>query len=241
MKTFATTFMLACFTAAGAHAATLSGVASGAWSTPDASYGYAINNNDFGGRARVNWGNAVDTPFNNRWTFDGVGSDADPGFQVELDQLVSFGKFTYRNGAVNKHDFQGANLSVTLDFDQDIGGPLVFDFEFDVFNSINSTGDPTYDGDTAWIHGSVGDYAFDLKGRNYVLEIIGFSQDGGKTIVDYFENPEGGFLSARLFGRLTDVTPVGEPPVSPVPLPAGAPLMLLAGAALWITKKRGSR
>ncbi|MCV6592762.1 MAG: VPLPA-CTERM sorting domain-containing protein [Silicimonas sp.] len=218
--------MLLVGAAGAAQAATFSGIASGTWSNPDASYGYSISNNDLGGTADVNWGKTSClscTDFDNLWSFDGIGSDGGQGWSANAGDVFSFGNFTYRNGSVNGHDFEGADLDVTLQIMSPIGLNQTFDFEFDVVNTPNTSGNPVTDGDTADIIGSVSNQSFMYGGNEYTLELIGFSQDVGTTPTTGFNSPEGSTSSAALYGRINQVD---NPPE--VPLPA-AGWLLVAG------------
>jgi len=165
--------------AGAAHAVTFSGTAQGSWVDPIGSFGFTIANNDAGETADVDWGTPATTNFNNLWRFDGVGSDGGPGWTADAGNLFKVGDFTYRNGSVTGHDFDGASLAVTLFIINPLNVTESFSFAFDVLNTPNVTGDPVLDGDIASIANISTSATFMYGGLDYTLELPGFSQDGG--------------------------------------------------------------
>lgn len=214
--------------ASSASAVTFSGTASGEWSNPVGTTGFTIGNNDGGGTADVNWGTPT-TGLDNLWSFDGTGSDGGVGWSTSAGSLFSFGDFTYRNGSVSGHDFEGADLSVTLSILAPLLSSTIYDFEFIVNNVPNNSGDPVTDGDIADIGGTVSSQSFNFGGIDYELSLFGFSQDGGANITSGFNIPEGDIQTAALYGSISQV--------SVVPVPAGLPLILTGLAALGFARR----
>lgn len=203
----------------------LVGKSTGFWTDPDATYGYAIRNEDAGGTADVDWGVAVHTPFNNLWSFDGVGSDGGEGWAVGIEEVFKIGDFRFRNGSVNRHDFNSAHLTILLEFLSPVEDVHTFSFELDSISTPNTTGDPVLDGDKAEITGEgFSAQTFRLWGQQYTLSLLGFSEDGGQTLMTVFNAPEGATAHAGVYGRITAIPPV--------PVPAALWLLICGVASL---------
>jgi hypothetical protein len=200
-------FATSLLTAQNASAIVFTGTATGSWTNPDATFGYSIANNDAGGTATVNWGTPATTNFNNQFEFDGVGSDGLPGWSANLNDVFLLGDFAYRNGAVTNHDFNGVDLSVTLDMVSPLALTESFDFDFRVTNTPNNTGNPVLDGDIVTVINTLSTTVFNFAGTNYTLEILGFSSDGGATVRTDFSSPEGATANAGIYGRITGNIP----------------------------------
>jgi len=216
-------FVLTC----NASATTFTGTASGQWTdvvSTDSGDLWWVNNNDIGGDATFNWGTAVNTPFNNQFTFDGIGSDGDPGWTTYSDTPFLIGNFFYRNGSTtNSTGIDGVTLDVLLS----ITNPLItsdsYDFAFSITNTPNSTGNPVLDGDIVTSIQSFSTTTFIYDDILYTLELLGFSNDGGSTILTDFSSPEGATASAGVYAKIT------QPPEATVPEPT---TILLLGAGL---------
>ncbi|SDJ34717.1 choice-of-anchor K domain-containing protein [Lutimaribacter saemankumensis] len=233
-KTFLGALALGALAFSGlANAATFSGTATGAWTNPDGTFGYAINNADAGGTADVTWGTPISGSTDNLWSFDGAGSDGGAGWTAGVGSVFSVGDFSYRNGSVTSTNFAGADLSVTLAITSPLSVTELFSFEFDVINTPNNTGDPVLDGDIASIVSGASSQTFTYLGDKYTLNLLGFSSDGGSTIVSGFNVPENATAGASLYGKIT---------LAPIPLPAGAPLLLtgVAGFA-WLRRRKAKK
>ena len=80
---------------------------------------------------------------------------------------------------------------------------LSFEFLFDIFNSVNSTGDPVLDGDRLRLNsGGIAPLSFAIDGQDYTIQLIGFSSDGGESIRTGFNSPEESTADAELFAKI---------------------------------------
>lgn len=83
----------------------------------------------------------------------------------------------------------------------------IFDFLFNIVNTPNETGDPVLDGDRLrFSNAGLSRQFFIYEGREYTLELMGFSTDGGLTQVGQFNSPEESVAEATLYGRITRAT-----------------------------------
>lgn len=129
------------------------------------------------------------------------------------------GDLTYRNGSV----WDGFNgdfpLGISLNFANPTLGSQNFSFLFNIFNSPNVTGDPVVDGDRLRFSNSgISSQTFTLENRIYNLQLMGFSSDGGNTLLGEFNSPEGTTAYASLYGKIQAIDSVPTPP-APIPTP----------------------
>ena len=92
-----------------------------------------------------------------------------------------------------------------------LGYPIVsptqrFRFNFNIFNTPNTSGDPVLDGDRLRFSSlGLSRQRFTIGQTTYTLELIGFSEDGGQTYVGEFNAPEESVALANLYGRIIKV------------------------------------
>ena len=107
-----------------------------------------------------------------------------------------------------------------------LASPLVdsssYDFNFSMTNTPNNTQNPVLDGDIVTVASFFSGTTFNYDTVDYTLELLGFSSDGGTTIITDFSSPEGATVSAGLYARITsDIPPTVPEPMSLVLFGAG--------------------
>lgn len=209
-----------------AEAITFEGASSGQFGLPvTPGYGPDVFLSNSGGtNNQLNWGNPIPGSFSNFVRFDGLGS-----FSTAADAIFRVGDLTYRNGSTTEGFNGDFPLSVALNFTSPSGVNQTFSYLFNILNTDNTTGDPVLDGDrlqfsTAGLSSSV----FNVGGVDYTLQLLGFSTDGGSTIISEFNSPEGATANASLYGKIT---------AAPIPTPALLPGLIGMGLAALRKRK----
>ncbi|MGA9379259.1 MAG: choice-of-anchor K domain-containing protein [Phormidium sp.] len=214
--------------ASQAQAITFSGSSSGEWGMPANPSGSTfISSENSGANNRLSWGRIDScgggcTPFNNYVQYDNV------SFNAEVDTLFNIGNLSYRNGSV----WDGFNgdfpLNLSLSLTNPFSSTKDFNFLFNIFNTPNVSGDAVLDGDKLrFSTAGFSSETFNYDGVDYTLELVGFSSDGGQTIVNEFNSPEGSIATASLYGKITAFTP-------PTPQSVPEPGTIIALSALGI-------
>ena len=196
---------------------------------------YRIDNEDEEGSALFQWGTAAAWSIDNHFDFDGIGSDPyiggapEAGPESWIDMPFLIGDFSYQNGMTyNSIGIEGVDLTITLN---GVGkGPSFHEFHFSIINTPNTSGDPVRDGDVVTVNSPLSNTAFLWNHGFYTLELLGFSQDRGRTLTFEFLSPEDSRASAGLYGRITlnDRQPI------PQPEPGTFFLLLLGLGGAWV-------
>lgn len=230
-----------------AEAVIFTGTAVGEWTNVISVPGnvFSVANNDLGALATFNWGSTSCTgctPYDNRFRFDGIGSDGDPAFSVASEDPFLIGNFEYRNGSTSQSSSIGINgidLEVTMNLLTPLALSESFTFDFSITNTVNSTGNPVLDGDIVTVTSSFSDTTFFYDGIEYTLQLLGFSSDGGTTIRTDFSSPEGNGANPATAGVYARITSEIPPPQNTIPEPAT--LLLMAGGLGGLMKFRRKR
>lgn len=160
----------------------------------------SITNQNSGINNRLTWGTPAQGSFTSYVQYDG------DTFSAETEGLFSLGELTYRNGS-NYRLFNGDfPLNVSLVLNSPVTGQTNFDFLFNILNTPNRTGDPVQDGDRLrFSTGGLSRQSFTFDGKQYTLELFGFSSDEGNTLTNQFNSPEDSVATATLYGRIAPV------------------------------------
>lgn len=191
----------------------------------------AVANDDLSGTADFNWGIPATTKFDNEFSFDGYSFT-----DVEENTPFALGNFSYRNGSTYfSSGINGVDLSLFLTFTDPVSFNNAFDFNFQITNTPNTTGDAVQDGDIVTAMNTYTPTTFTYSGIDYTLNLLGFSSDEGTTIRTDFSSAEGAVQEAQLIAQITsDIQNVPEPGIISL-LTLG--LLTLGGTALTRRKK----
>ena len=195
-----------------AQAVTFTGKTSGEWGLPDTISNpnavINISSRDGGTNNRLTWGTPGTGGLNNFVQFNGI------NFNTKTNNLFNLGELQYRNGStLIDTNFNGdfplyLSLSLTLPFNSKES----FAFLFNIFNTPNTTGNPVLDGDLLrFATAGNSSHSFEYEGIEYTLKLIGFSTNGGKTILNEFNSAEMSLAKASLYGKITVAPPVSIP------------------------------
>lgn len=200
----------------GASAATLdvTGISSG-WSAVVPG-GVTVNNGD--PTSSLRWGNSTGS---GQSGYDFTDA-ATPILGLVADTAFVVGDFNHLNNPITGTTLSTASLNVDIQIGG--GGPLVsstFDFSHDETSNSTPCGFPSTSvcDDIVTVVSAPGAEAFDIGGVSYVFQVLGFSTDGGTTIVSDFQTLENQNNPAALYAKFTAETNV-------VPLPAAGWLLL---------------
>lgn len=192
------------------------GTAVGFWKNVDSHQSdyVSVHNNDKWASAIFSWGLPVDV-FNNQFIFAGTGDNLGSNWIAELASPFLIGDFSYRNArTLFSSTVNGVDLSISLNLGASAGfdaDQFSFDISFYLKNTPNTTGDPMLDADIVAFANTSSPVTFNFLGTDYLLEVLGLSNDGGKTILTGFTNPEGSTEIAGVYSRITETAPVPEP------------------------------
>ncbi|GAA6619566.1 choice-of-anchor K domain-containing protein [Scytonema sp. NUACC26] len=133
-------------------------------------------------------------------------------FQAKDGMPFKIGDLTYYNGTVPQGtNVDSVSLSVALLFSEPFSFSEVFKYELELENTTNE-GDPEKDADSVIVKNTFSDRSFSFGGDDYLLELIGFSQDGGNTAVRKFRVYENQNITAGVYARMTRIAPPRQVP-----------------------------
>jgi hypothetical protein len=136
---------------------------------------------------------------------------------VTIDTNVNSGRFllgtfTHLNQPIYEPWLASIGLSITVDI---LGGvPGSFTEIFTLFHNEtpNDCGCVPNDNDIVTFSAGTLNSSFTVGGQSYILSLLGFSNNGGNTLVSSFSSVEGGNNSTQLWARIAArPTAVPEP------------------------------
>lgn len=208
---------------AQAQVLTFQGTTSGQWGLPSNPSGSTFLSGENGGtNSRLTWGRTDNcsgcTSFSNYVQYNGA------SFQAGVGSLFQLGGFSYQNGSTWDPFNGDFPLVLSLNFANPALGSQSFSFLFNILNTPNVTGNAVLDGDRLRFSNSgISSQSFTLGNTIYNLQLIGFSRDGGNTLVSEFNSPEGTIANASLYGQIQAIGTIPPPPSPPSPAPVIAP------------------
>lgn len=223
--------------ASQAQALTFTGKSSGKFGaplTPDSTSVFSITNQNGETNNRLTWGTSNSTGTkvdagSNYVEYDGL------GFSTAVDQAFNVGNLTYFNGSTYNSFDGDFPLAISLNFTSPGGiNSSDYNFKFNILNTPNNTGNPVLDGDKLRFSADLSPQTFSYSGVNYTLQLIGFSQDAGKTILKEFNSPENSTARASLYAKITAA------PTKSVPEPGTMAGMGLLGL-YFVARRQGQK
>lgn len=212
VSTVAATTVVAFGFSSQALGLTFYGKSEGVWENP---FPGSNNTNPYYtgvGTNQFRWGDARpnDPTFGtppNQLTFEGSSFGAGEG------SVFKIGDLTYFNGTVpDGTNVSSVSLSLNLLFTRPVNPAEGVTFGFDLINTTN-VGTPQENADSVMVKYNFGDRSLtDNQGNQYLLELLGFSQDGGRTTVSEFKVLEGEQTTAGIYARITRTTPRTQVP-----------------------------
>jgi hypothetical protein len=158
-------------------------------------------------------------------------------FKTGLDSLFKVGDLTYFNGTTPL----GSNVdTVPLSLDVGFNTPAktseIFDFDFNLVSTQNTSDNPVDNADFAFITPKSKNRNFSCNGKQYILEISGFSQDGGLTNLKEFRVLEGSTATAAIYGKISLFAPAQ--PVERVPESGTIVGLFCLGAYILVSRQK---
>jgi len=168
----------------------------------------------------LRWGTPSGQPNQSGYDFTAA---ATPIAGLAPDTAFALGEFVHLNYPITGTTLSSVDLDVDIQID---GGPLVSStFAITHNETTNSApcpaGSVSVCDDIVTIANTLGSQVFTIGSDTYTFSVLGFSTDGGSTIVTDFLTAENARNVATLYGKYTVATNV-------IPLPA-AGWLLLAG------------
>ena len=197
----ATTASLGVF-ATSANALTLSS-SSGTWSNTVGG-AYVHENVASGAENQVRWGDPATVNGQSGLGFTGVGvTNFNPGDTFLVGTLRHFNNAIWSGTAASSTDL-GVNLTCRSPTTSQ-----AFNFTLAIDETPNVSGTCVYPStvpcaDKISFPNAIPNQSFNILGTNYTLELLGFSNSLGGTLVRDFISQEGGANSAYLYGRITE-------------------------------------
>jgi len=148
----------------------------------------------------------------------------DPHFRPKTALCFQLEDWTIEWNNTSRNSVRSVDLDLTLHFTTP--GSIanqVFKYRFNLEVTPNSTGNAVLDADILTFPIGVPTRTFTVSGRVFTLQLIGFSQDNGLTIIEQFKLPEGQSTWALLYAKITTPPPPTPTPIPATPVPSNSP------------------
>ena len=166
----------------------------------------------------------------NEYTLTGITAFSTP---VEIPFAVA--DLFYHNGkTIAGSSVTSAPVNLDIFFTDPAGVDRAIAFSFD-FSLVLNTDDPVASADTLTAKGMGGSATFPVGADLFEVELLGFSNDGGSTIIDQFTVIEEADTSSTLYAEIVKLKGRGG---SEDPIPEPGALGLIGTALLALRKKR---
>lgn len=193
----------------------------------------------FSGTAEGTWGQPLPGTSNTNPLFSGAGTSTlswgdpdnfgtganvlefmtNPFEDIGLNSLFKIGDLRHFNGTV----LLGTSVE-QVSLDLDLSTPLSlsepFTIDFTLGNTLNTSSNPEDNADSVGFKISDTPRSFSVDGSDYRIALMGFSEDGGTSIVDKISTLEGESSILSLYARITEVPQTTSPPI---PMSPGFP------------------
>jgi hypothetical protein len=179
-----------------------------AWVNPAPVAGITIDN--AADPITIRWGDPATQGGQSGYNFD----KNDPPLVVDTDMdsgRFFLGTFTHLNKPIYEPFLTSVGLRVTVDVLD--GVPGSFSEIFTLFNNetLNDCEGPNCADDIVIFSAGTLNSSFTVGGQSYLLRLLGFSNDGGATLLPSFSSVEGGNNSTSLYAQIVARTQVPEP------------------------------
>jgi hypothetical protein len=123
-------------------------------------------------------------------------------FDIERELVFKLGTLTYSNGTVSTGTTPSTvELQLLVDFESPSIQRVSTSLELALLSTPN-TGTELENADYVYFPDSISSQEFTIDNDDYVLELVGFSEDGGASITEEFHVLEDHTASAELYGVL---------------------------------------
>ena len=219
-----------CALPASAALITINGITP-AWVSPQPTTGITINN--LGDPITARWGTPATELGQSGYDFNDAVTPVTVDTNANSGRFL-LGVFTHLNKPIFEPFLTSIGLSITVDILGGAPGTFTEVFTLNHNETPNNCGCVPGDNDIVTFSAGLTNSSFMLGGQSYVLSLLGFSNNGGATLLPSFSSMETGTNSTELWAQI-----VARPTV--VPEPATLFLMGAGLLSLAMVRRRKQR